>query len=105
MPATDMPVDNALYEELATTGTLDRVQALIQGGADVNVGWGGGLTTGQTPLIARAGHGQAKFVKMLIAAGADTHASCYLNTVWSGNAAQWADKFQKETTWTASGCS
>ena len=50
---------------------------------------------GKTPLIARAEFGQTKFVKMLIAAGANTHASCFLNTVWSGNAAQWADKFHE----------
>ena len=50
---------------------------------------------GKTPLIARAEFGQTKFVKMLIAAGANTASSCYLNTVWSGNAAQWADKFHE----------
>ena len=85
-----MPVGSALHEELAT-GTLDRVQALIEGGADVNASghWG------KTPLIARAEFGQTKFVKMLIAAGANTASSCYLNTVWSGNAAQWSDKFHE----------
>ena len=32
---------------------------------------------------------------MLIAAGADTTKRCSLNTVWGGDAAAWADKFEK----------
>ena len=90
MSSFDPWASDEIHKELAD-GTFGRVQTLIEGGADVNTSTSWGIT----PLMRRAEQGQPKFVKALIAAGADTTRRAYLNTVWSGDALQFCDKFQR----------
>ncbi len=57
--------------EAAATGTLYRVKALLDAGADIEQS----DEHGQTPLMFAVAAGHVEVVKMLCAAGANVHAT------------------------------